>query len=271
MQICSPIQDSKSTGMNTKVKIVRALWLNNKSNDVFREIPTIPTIENQVVYVWGMDTQLHLKKLGYETRLVTDTRFDEQTSTEYGRKLVAMDMALKEFGEVLLMDWDCHILRPLDDNFYGMLSEKETQCPLYCQHKRTVYSLMEALPKYKDDPSFNSFASDMQVNFGKYSWTFGDGLATPNFGCVYSRDVNFAKDLIDISISNNITGCVEEHAMWIYAGCSMEEYIERYHPRFVQGVSDDRTDHEFIISKVQRALNKHISETINMDLYIKHI
>jgi hypothetical protein len=59
--------------------------------------------------------------------------------------------------------------------------------------------------------------------------------------------------------------------MWIYANCTLTEYIERYQPRFVQGVSDDRTDHEFIISKVQRAINKYISESIDMNIYIKHI
>ena len=257
--------------MNTKVKIIRVVWANTGSDHVFNEIPKTPTIDNQLVYVWGEDVNEYIKSLGYDTVLVKDSRFSESNNTEYGRKLVAMDMALKEFGEVLLLDWDCRILRPFDQAFYDMLSEKETQCPLYCQHKRTVYSLMEALPKYKDDLLFESFANNMQVNFGKYSWTFGDGLATPNFGCVYSRDVNFASDLIRISIDNKITGCVEEHAMWIYANCTLTEYIKRYQPRFVQGVSDDRTDHEFIISKVQRSLNKYISESIDMNIYIKHI
>lgn len=257
--------------MYTKVKIVRAVWANNGSTRVFNEIPKVPTISNQVVYVWQDDVNEYLKGLGYETRLVEDNRFTESSNTEYARKLVAMDMALQEFGEVMLLDWDCHVLRPLDDTFYEYLRSRPIQCPLYCQHKNTAEAIYEAMPIYRDDLLFSSFADNMQELFAKYSWTFGEGLATPNFGFVYSRDTNFAKDLIDISIEHKLTGCVEEHAMWLYCKCSLEDYIKRYQPVFVQGVSDDRTDHEFMISKVQRKLNKFISEKIPMDLYLKHI
>lgn len=257
--------------MNTKVKIVRVVWANTGSTHVFNEIPKIPTIENQIVYVWGEDVELYLKGLGYNTVLVSSSIFNEFDNTEYGRKLIAMDMALKEFGEVLLLDWDCHILRPLEGEFYNYLSSKPIQCPLYCQHKNTSEAFYEALPHKRNDESFTKFADVMEINFNKYSWEFGDGLATPNFGAVYSRDKNFAEDLINISIKNNLAGCVEEHAMWIYANCSLNEYIDRYHPVFVQGVSDERTDYELMISKVQRKLNKFISDNIQMDLYLKHI
>jgi len=59
--------------------------------------------------------------------------------------------------------------------------------------------------------------------------------------------------------------------MLLYANCSLEEYIDRYQPTYVQGVSDDRTDHYFKISKIQRKLNKYINNKIDMDIYFKHI
>jgi hypothetical protein len=258
--------------MNTTIKIVRAIWANAGSTHVFNEIPKTPTFNNQVVYVWGEDVERYIKQLGYETRLVKDNRFAEKENTEYGRKLIALDLALKEFGEVLLLDWDCYILRPLEGKFYDYLLSKETQCPLYAQHVNTVDALYEVFGKnHEDKEKFKNFAEMMRIEFAKYSWKVDDYLVSPNFGFLYTRDVELGKKLLDIMHSHNLVGCIEEHAMWIYANCSLDEYLERYHPVFVQGVSDDRTDHDFMISKVQRALNKLISEKINMDLYLKHI
>lgn len=257
--------------MNTTIKIVRAIWANAGSTHVFNEIPKTPTFNNQVVYVWGEDVERYIKQLGYETRLVKDNRFAEKENTEYGRKLIALDLALKEFGEVLLLDWDCYILRPLEGKFYDYLLSKETQCPLYAQHKNTAEAFYEAFPDKRDDLIFPAFANTMEINFNKYSWKFGDGLATPNFGCVYSRDPLFAEQLIKIAIDNKIKGCVEEHAMWLYSNCSLVEYINKFHPVFVQGVSEDMTCHDLMISDVQRKLNTFISETIDMDIYLKHM
>lgn len=257
--------------MNTKVKIVRALWANAGSTHVFKEIPKLPTIKNQVVYVWGEDLESYIRGLGYDTRLVEHSLFSEEHNTEYGRKLVALDLAVQEFGEVLLLDWDCHILRPFEGKFYDYLLSKETQCPLYAQHKNTSEAFFEAFPNKRDEPFFPEFAKTMEINFNKYSWKMGDDLITPNFCCVYTRDPKFAKALIDIAVDNKIKGCVEEHAMWIYANCSLDEYIERHQPHFVQGVSDDMTNHNLMICRTQKRLNAYVSEKINMDLYLKHI
>lgn len=259
--------------MNTSVKIVRALWANKGSTRVFNEIPKIPTVKNQVVYVWQRDVEEYLIRLGYETRFVDDDYFIEENKTEYGRKLIALDLALKEFGEVLLLDWDCHFLRPFDDKFYNYLNEKPIQCPLYTQHVDTAKSLFETFDVINNPflEYFEPYAIEIEKGFSKYSWKMDDCLIGPNFSCVYSRDVTFGEQLIKIAKENDIRGCVEEHAMWIYANCTLEEYLERYQPVFVQGVSDDRTDHEFKVSKVQRKVNQYISEKVNMDLYLKHI
>lgn len=258
--------------MNTTIKIIRVLWVNKEYENTFNEVPIIPTYPNQIVYVWGEEINKHLLDLGYQTRLIQDNTFNETSNTEYGRKLIALDLALQEFGEVLLLDWDCHILRPFDNNFYNYLQSKPIQCPLYTQHVDTTNALYEVF--IKDDETlkkFKPFAEEMERSFNKYSWKVEEGLVSPNFCCVYSRDKNFAKELIDISLKNDIKGCVEEHAMWIYSNCSLEEYLEKYQPLFVQGVSDDRTDHSFRISQVQRKLNSYIDSKLPMDLYLKHI
>jgi hypothetical protein len=255
--------------MNTKVKVVRALW--GDDGKTMKEVPVIPTIENQIVYVWGSANNDELIKRGYHTILMDEVGFDEPRK-QYGRKLIALDLALQEFGEVMMLDWDCHILRPLEDKFYEYLLSKEIQCPLYAQHKHTSKALQEI---FMGIGNYNEllavYTKSMEIEFTKYSWTVGDALATPNFSFVYSRNKELGSDLIKIAKDNDLIGCIEEHAMWIYSNCSVSEYIERYQPCFVQGVSDDRTDHEFIISKAQRALNSFVSSRIKMDLYLKVI
>lgn len=255
--------------MNTSVKVIRALWGDDGKS--LREAPIIPTIKNQIVYVWGAGNNEELRRRGYDTVLMDNVGFDEPNKF-YGRKLIALDLALKEFGEVMMLDWDCHILRPLDDKFYEYLKSSPVQCPLYCQHKNTSKALQEIFTiTGAIGDELEVYTNTMQEEFTKYSWALEDALVTPNFGFVYSRDKSLGEDLIQIATENNLIGCIEEHAMWIYSKCSLDEYINKYHPVFVQGVSDDRTDHEFMISRVQRKLNKFISEKIPMDLYLKHI
>ena len=82
----------------------------------------------------GKDNETELKSRGYETRFV-----EEETSPFaydlleliYGSIDSSFALALKEYGEVILLDWDCYILRPLDDDFYKELRKKPIQCPLY--------------------------------------------------------------------------------------------------------------------------------------------
>jgi hypothetical protein len=183
--------------------------------------------------------------------------------------LIALKLALEEFKEVMMLDWDCYILRPLDAQFYEYLKNKPVQCPLYSQHTRVVPALLEAFP----DPSdkLNQFFLKMEEGFNKYSWELENGLVSPNFSMVYTRDIALGQVLLDIAIENKLEGCIEEHAFYIYSNCTLEEYLEKYQPYFVQGVSQDRTNHDLMISKVQSHLNNYIDSKLSMDIYLKHI
>jgi hypothetical protein len=59
--------------------------------------------------------------------------------------------------------------------------------------------------------------------------------------------------------------------MFIYADCDLEEYIKKYHPVFVNGVSDIMTTSGFRISETQRRFNDQIKSSITMDLYLEHM
>ena len=79
------------------MKLIRALWGNRE--DIREEVPTTP--DDSVVYVWGKDNLNYLKSLGYETRFVEDT-----IESDYMFKLIALDLAFKEFYYCMFLDWD---------------------------------------------------------------------------------------------------------------------------------------------------------------------
>jgi len=255
--------------MYTKVKIIRTYW--GDTQKLKREIPPQPIYTNQIVFVWGEENNQFLKKRGFDTILMSDEIPNEYNSYEgqFYRKLLALDLSLKMFGEVILLDWDCYILRELDDNFYNYLKEKPTQCPLYGQYKNVKYSWVEATPpKNKDE---EKWVDVCESKFIKYSWKLDSILVSPNFGFVYSRDIELGKKLIEISNNNKLDGCIEEHAMFIYADCSLEEYIEKYHPFFIKGVCTDYKSDNFLSTQSQKYFNSYIDDFIEFDTYLHHI
>lgn len=253
--------------MNSKIKIIRAYWGDNINTKL--EVPIIPLVNNQIVYVWGEDNEKFFKERGYETRLVTIQDPCKIDHTNYLiRKLIALDLALQEFDEVIFLDWDCYILRELDDNFYEYLNSKPIQCPLYA-HCLDPY---QCISEYYTSLEKNDIELKQQTSFyfKKYSWILDDMLIIPNFGCVYSRDKNLGKDLLNIALKNNLKGCVDEGAMFIYTNCSLEEYIEKYQPVFVQGVSDMVTRSKYYISSIQRKFNEYLKTKLDFDPYLEH-
>ena len=261
------------------MKIIRSLW--GHRENTLKEIPLFPLHDNEIVYVWGKGNEAELKSRGYKTRFV-----EEETSPFaydlleliYERKLIALDLALKEFGEVILLDWDCYILRPLDDDFYKELRKKPIQCPLYAQHKDCYNSLYEIIPKdhpwFQDEKEHNHLVKHLDIisrGFLKWHWKWEEGLISPNFGFFYSNDVTIGKKLIDIAIKNNMEGCVEEHAMFIFANCNLDEYIDRYHPTCLLGVSDEVTKSDTRIGNIQSNFNKYIKNNINYKPYLEHV
>jgi len=262
----------------SNIHIIRSLW--GFRDHTYKEIPPMPLHSNEVVYVWGKENEAMLKKRGFETRYV-----EEETSPFaydvleliYERKLIALDLALKEFGEVIMLDWDCHILKPLDNNFLHELRKKPVQVPLYAQHEDCYNALYEAMPK--NHPTLNDSISDKIENhlriitkgFLKWNWKWEEGLISPNFSFVYSNDITLGKKLIDIAIRDKMEGCVEEHAMLVYADCSLDEYIEKHHPTCLFGVSNSILDTETKVGLIQSKFNNYINNKLKMKIYYEHI
>ena len=263
----------------SEVKIIRSYWGNRENT--LQEIPYMPFHKNEVVYVWGKKNWDELRIRGYNVRFVeeeTSPFANDLLELIYERKLIALDLALKEFGEVILLDWDCYILRPLDNEFYKELRKKPIQCPLYAQHKDCYNALYEIIPEnhpwFQDPKEHKHLTTHLDVisrGFLKWNWEFEEGLISPNFGFFYSSDVTIGKKLIDIAVKNNMEGCVEEHAMFVYADCSLDEYIEKYHPTCLLGVSDEVVNDKTRIGKIQGKFNNYIKSNLKMNLYYEHI
>lgn len=254
------------------IKIIRALWGGIK--DTLSEIPPVPLFGNQeVVYVWSKDLRTELDKRGYNTVLVPENThpYFNNFNTQYGKKLIALDLALKEYGEVLLLDWDNLPLRPLDDTFFEYLQSKPIQCPLYSQHVNTAQSFIETDRREIIPTQTVTFYNIIEKELKKYSWKFNNEMVlTPNFSFVYSRVVDLGEKLIDIAINNKIEGCVEEHAMFIYANCSYEQYIKTYQPFVSEGVAQDTDLPKISVCRVQKQFNEYLDSILPMDLYFKH-
>ena len=247
------------------MKIIRVLW----GDKVNHEVPRIPLLKDEIVYVYSMDFYWELKARGFEIRVVKEDIFNGEWN-HYGRKLQCLDLALQEFGEVILLDWDCYQLKPFDDEFYNILKQKPIQMPLYLQHKDTKEAILDLVDK---NQSFK-FMEEMdllQEGFRKYGWEWEDGLIAPNFGFVYCRDKSFAKKLINIAIKEKLTTVVDEFATLLYVDCTLEEFIKEYCTPLLKGRSDEMIILDHKLHKESRKFSKWLDTKIEIKPYFEHV
>ena len=247
------------------MKIIRVLWGNN----VNHEVPPFPLLGNEVVYVWGEENNKELLKRGFETRFLHSNMFEDEFNA-FGKKLFALNEALGEFKEVLLLDWDCHLLKPLDEYFYNTLKEKPIQIPLYIQPKNTKETILETLEP-NQSIELQKELHLMEKGFKKYGWHWEEGYVAPNFGWVYCRDKNFGNELLIHALNNNLQTVVDEFATLLYVDCTLEEYIEKYLPSVVRGLSNDNYILDNKLSTIGRKFNDYIDTQVNMKPYFEHV
>ena len=247
------------------MKIIRVHWGDKINN----EIPRVPLLKDEVVYVYSMDFYWELKKRGFEIRVVKEEIFNNEWNT-FGRKLQCLDLALQEFGEVILLDWDCYQLKPFDDEFYKLLKQKPIQIPLYIQHKDTKNAILDLVGQ-NQSAKFMEEMDLLQEGFKKYGWEWEEGLVAPNFGFVYCRDKSFAKKLIDLAIKEDLKTVVDEFATKLYVDCTLEEYIEKYCASVLKGRSDEMIILDCKLHEVSRKFSKWLDTKIEIKPYFEHV
>lgn len=269
--------------MDTNITIVRALWGDTERS--LNEVFPLPIFKEEIVYVWGIKNQELLEKRGFQTILMGTTVTDPNYSTihtQYYHKLEVIRRANNDYSEFIFLDWDCYLLKLLDEYFYKSLKEgNDTQVPTYA-YLDTKYA---GIPKLVLSPGNeryrNSISEDLrnyilsqESQLRKYSWKKDGLLVSPNFCFFYTRRSNIGEELLQIAKEHQIENCVEEHAMYLWANCNIDEFIQKYEPKVVQGTADEtRTSlykYEYENDPVIR-INKYISQSINKNIYFKHI
>lgn len=229
------------------MQVIRSYWDDNNSTDVWNQIPETP-LYNDVIYAFGEKNEERLQELrdrGYDVRHILQDLYNEQGNM-YGRKLVALTLGLTDFEEVLMLDWDCVPVKPIDDKFMEYMAEKPVQVPLYMQPNQNPYDC---------------------------SYEFNGAYAQPNFGFVYSRDRDLGRQLLEHAVFYGLEGMIEEWAMYIYAvPTDIENYIGMYHPKVCFGVDKDfyTANPEAEHSMLQLPLITKVEQSLPMNIYFRH-
>lgn len=271
--------------INNKIQIIRAIW--GRSERSINEIFITPIFKNETVMVWGTENKTDLESRGYNVILMSESVTDPNYSTihiHFIHKLLAIAEAEKHYNEFIFLDWDCYLAKPLDNYFYKSLREgNEVQVPLYAYHDEPGIGIVKLMMLPANDRYKNELSNDLleyikshEIQLRKYSWKKDDMLVTPNFSFFYSRKPGIGQELLEITHKNNILNCIEEHAFFLYANCSLDDYIEKFEPNVTLGTHHDTRTYisgsKYDLEKdpIIR-INNYISTKIDKNLYFKHI
>ena len=82
-----------------------------------------------ITYVFGKNNFDYLKSRGIECKLICENPFyypvKENNWHQYGHKLKAIEEAMKDYDEIIFLDFDCMCTKPLPDNFWEQFYQKE--------------------------------------------------------------------------------------------------------------------------------------------------
>lgn len=247
------------------MKIIRTIWGNLEY--IKQETSCKAFFPNEVVYVWGLDNEKYLKSLGYDTILVSKLESNplyNSMKSKYYHKLETIILADEDFGEYLLLDWDTHLGQDVDEHFFNLLrSKSDVQCPLYSLPKN-FYSIISEFNLSEDFNNFFQYQSKLIPN---YSWGFNNSRVIPNFCFFYSNNAKIGLKLMEIVKTENLYSNVEEFALFKWASCTLDEYIERHEPIVARGQLIDS------LPQVQLSLdeiNTYIENKVSKQDYIKH-
>lgn len=260
------------------IKVVRAYW--GVQERFWKEIPQKP-LWDELVYVWGKENEERFKSMGYDTKLMCDTVTEPRYSTIYDHFAHKLDVyveAEKDWGEFLFLDWDVEIVKEIDDRFWDLVKAKPLQCPLYgypSEYERKIWEHIEANPQKKWvqelDPNTRDWVRAQNEHLEKYNWSWEDLQLVPNVCFFYSCRTGVPKRLKKIYEEQGIKTCIEEFAMWIWAKCSLEEFIEKYEPYVIRGREDDCYHFDLEEDDTMRRVNMYVDTKIKKQIYLIHV
>ena len=129
---------------------IRTLWgtpqkaqRRSKINNDFKLVLDNPNEPDFKVYTFGKNNHQQLVDLGFNSELVSSKPFilgqerNGKKVHQYGHKLVAIREALKDYDEVVLLDWDCVAALPVPTYFWDTMRKKEAVQAILRGYMRT--------------------------------------------------------------------------------------------------------------------------------------
>jgi hypothetical protein len=260
------------------IKIIRCIWGKNTHQFFEKNLMSYHSechmtkindlkhgLTNQMVIVWDEVNCELMERLGYSYLYMGESN-EFSLNFNFYHKILALEKAMELYDEILFLDWDCLIQKPLDDNFYSLVQNgNDIQIPLYYYPKEMLDKFNSINPRVNDyDHYFNMFFYQIIRN-GK--WKFLDGIVIPNAGFIYCRNKEFFKKLIEIQKTNGIISNIEEVCALLYFNKfikTTDEYLEKIEPKVCLG-KDDLEMYE-----KQVFLNEYSIKKLNKDIYFIH-
>jgi len=108
--------------------IIRGLWgdvASHRNGKIAKEIQSVEDKSWFTVYVFGADNYNWLKETGFNVALVDRKSSKWDLDTEmYRHKLAVFERAMRDFDEIVFLDWDC-VQTGSMDGMWEKLNEKE--------------------------------------------------------------------------------------------------------------------------------------------------
>lgn len=232
--------------MSKNVIIIRGWWgdINIFDKKYRKQIEGVGNNLYQKLYVYGNDNHTFFKNLGFveNTNLLSSTPYDYRLAANHTlydhrsllHKLKILQKALEVDEAVLFLDWDVHLLKAFDDNFYKTLEGYDLQVPLYLYPKSEIEKLVGS----EDDQKYFLFFTKLNNYLKQHAWLYEDSYVIPNTGYIYCNDKKIADELFNIAVKEQLSTVPDELAVLYYMkkiGYGIEDYIKNIEPSVISG------------------------------------
>jgi len=257
------------------MRFIRAFWgdLNHHDGVHIREITHVAKTSklNDRVYVWGDANNDFMISLGFDTVKVSSdstvygSDYLDDCRTFFNHKLKAISLGVREFGEVVFLDWDCHQVREIDEDFYTLLrfQNKNIQFPMYSFPEDYVERVLNEWSNIGEKDK--SYLIKQFEYIKKHNYRLGNDYIVPNFSFVYCSDASIMSELFELSYNEYVDLMTEESAAMYYIKQirpTLEEFVQKNEPL----VCDAKDENHFN----QKEYNTFVKKYLNKQLYFIH-
>lgn len=229
---------------------------------------------NETVFVWGQDNFDKLVSIGYDCILIDKEPYDYTIADNHTfinhksliHKIIGIGYGLKQFDEVIFVDWDCRKIKEIDDRFYELLKNKnsELQVPLYSY---PMFAFEMLLNDIKDE-NMVKFITKLKSFITNYSFKYSNSYIIPNTGFFYCSSKEIIENLLNLIIRNNLETVPDELSVFLHTkNLGLDGYIEKIEPLVVDG-----KEHGYDWwNNMEMVFSEYKNRTISKEIYFKHL